>query len=383
MNIGIISEFFPKSEKLEVRGGAEARAFYIAKNLARNNKVTIITSREYDMEREDEILGIKVFRVGKSRKYSQAGSLVERITFIKEAIKLGRRLDLDIIEGTNFLSYPVAWKVGEYLNIPKVMTYHDVWLGRWMKNIGISGILGEVLERYALSRKWDLIIANSNYTKENLKRAGLNSNNILTIYNGVELAEYQDIEVKKFEEPTICTISRLVKYKKVNDLIKAIYLIKEEIPGVKLKIIGTGPEEANLRKLASKLALEKNIDFEGFLESHQEVIRILKASHIFALSSIVEGFGMAVIEAMAAGIPYVASDIPPIREATNNGIGGLLFEPENCEDLALKIKTLLRDKLLQTHLIEEGNKYIKNYDWSKISQEVENWYIKLIRELPK
>ena len=378
MNIGIISEYFPKSEELEIRGGAEARAFHIAKNLAKNNEVTIITSREYGTKRNDEILGIKVFRVGKSREYSQSGSFIERFTFIKDAIKIGRQQDFDIVEGANFLSYPVAWKIGEHLDMPKVITYHDVWIGKWIKNIGISGIFGEILERYTLSKKWDLIVANSNYTKENLKHIGLDSNNIITIHNGVDFEKYQNIKVEKFGVPTVCTISRLVKYKRVDDLIKAVKIIKKDIPNIKLKIIGTGPEEANLKKLVSKRDLEENIEFLGFVENHDDIIRILKASHVFALPSIVEGFGIVVIEAMAAGIPYVASDIPPIVEATNNGIGGLLSEPVNSEDLALKIQELLRDESLRKTLMKDVNKHIKEYDWSIIAHEVESLYEKLI-----
>lgn len=378
MNIGIISEYFPKSEELEIRGGAEARAFHIAKNLAKNNDVTIITSREFGTKRDDKILGINVFRVGRSREYCQAGSFIGRLTFIKEAIKIGKQQDFDIVEGANFLSYAAAWKIGEHLDIPRVITYHDVWIGKWIKNIGISGIFGEILERYTRSKKWDLIIANSNYTKENLESFGFMSNIIITIHNGVELEKYRNIKVEKFEEPTICMISRLVKYKRVDDLIKAVDIIKKDIPNIKLKIIGTGPEEANLKKLVSKLYLEESIEFLGFVENHNDVIRILKASHVFALPSVVEGFGMVVIEAMAADIPYVASDIPPIREATNNGLGGVLFEPENSEDLALKIQELIRDESLRKTIMKEVNKHIKGYDWSIIAHEVESLYEKLI-----
>ena len=378
MNIGIVSEYFPKSEELEIRGGAEARAFHIAKNLAKKKDVTIITSREHGTKRDDEILGMRIFRVGKSRRYSQAGSFIGRITFIKEAIKIGKQQDFDIVEGANFLSYAAAWKIGEHLDIPRVITYHDVWIGKWIKNIGISGVFGEILERYTRSKKWDLIIANSNYTKENLESFGFMSNIIITIHNGVELEKYRNLKVEKFEEPTICTISRLVTYKRVGDLIKAIAIIKKDIPNIKLKIIGTGPEEANLKKLVSKLDLEENVEFLGFVENHNEVIGILKASQVFVLPSTVEGFGMVVIEAMTAGTPYVASDILPIREVTKGGIGGLLYEPENCEDLALKIKMLLNNNILRAKLLKDDSKLVERYDWRVISQEVERVYEKLI-----
>ena len=379
LKIGIISEYFPKTEEIEIRGGAEARTFYIAKHLVKNNEVTIITSREHGTKSDYEILGMKVYRVGKSREYGQAGSLLNRVTFIKDAIKIGKKQDFDIVEGTNFLSYPVAWKVGEYLAIPKVITYHDVWVGVWIKNIGITGIFGEILERYTLSKKWDLIIANSNYTKENLKNVGIDSRNIITVPNGVDIEKYRNVKADKFKEPTICTISRLVKYKRICDLIVAIKIIKREIPNIKLKIIGTGPEETNLKKLTNKLGLVDNIEFLGFVERHDDVIKILKASHVFVLPSIVEGFGMVVVEAMAAGIPYVASDIPPIREVTDGGVGGVLFNPMDYKNLALMIKNVLTEDSLRKDLMTDVNKYIENYDWMKISYDVERQYGRLIK----
>ncbi len=90
MRIGIISAF-PHSEKVEIRGGDEARTFHIAKHLVRRHEVTVITSREEGTERDDNILGMKVFRVGRSRRYSQSGSFVERASFMREAIREGNK----------------------------------------------------------------------------------------------------------------------------------------------------------------------------------------------------------------------------------------------------------------------------------------------------
>lgn len=375
MHIGIISEYFPHSEKIEIRGGAEARTFHIAKHLAKNHQVTIVTSREPGTEREYEVLGMKVFRAGKTRNYSQSGSFVERASFIRQAIKVGKTQDFDVVEGTNFLSYPPAWKVGEYLDVPRVITYHDVWVNRWIKNIGIAGIVGEMLERYALSKDWDLVFANSDYTKSNLEKVGVNSS-IVVVPNGVDIERYRSIEVDKFEEPTICTISRLVKYKRVDDLIRAVNLIREDIPDVKLKIIGSGPEEGNLRRFVKELGLEENVEFLGFIEDHNDVIRVLKASHVFALPSVVEGFGMVVIEALAAGIPYVASNISPIYEVTKGGVGGLLFKPMDYGDLAQKIKAILSSS---ENLLDGLNGFIEEYDWRRLASDVEGCYESLLR----
>lgn len=154
MNILIITEYFPSSEECNVKGGVEARAFYIAKNLAKNHNVYVITSWEEGLSQKDEFCGISVIRCGKQRKYSQGGSFIERLSFMNEAVKTGKKLDVDIVEGYNFITYPVAYNISKKLNIPRVATYHDVWLGgEWIKNLGFFGIFGEILERYILSKK--------------------------------------------------------------------------------------------------------------------------------------------------------------------------------------------------------------------------------------
>ncbi len=89
MRIGIVSAF-PHSEKVEIRGGAEARTFHIAKHLVRKHDVTVITSREEGTQ-DDNILGMRVLRVGRSRRYSQSGSFVERASFMREAIREGNK----------------------------------------------------------------------------------------------------------------------------------------------------------------------------------------------------------------------------------------------------------------------------------------------------
>jgi glycosyltransferase involved in cell wall biosynthesis len=371
MNIGIVSEYFPRSQAVEIRGGAEARAFYIAKNLAKNNKVTVITSREPEMNASDEFLGMSVLRVGKIRAYSQSGALMGRLSFMREAARIGKQHRFDIVEGSSLLSCPAAWQIGEHLGIRRVCTYHDVWLGEWVKNIGPAGILGEILERRILSRKWDLIIANSQYTKNKLMRAGVDQNKIQVIHNGVELSRYREIEVPKSAQPTVCVVARLVKYKRVDDAIKAVHRCAADIPDIRLKIIGTGPEESRLKSLVAELGLEKSVEFLGFVERFEDVVRTMKASRVLVLPSVVEGFGMVVIEAMAAGLPYIAADIPAVREATDGGMGGLLYEPANHEQLAANMKKVLLDDALTKTLLDQSERRVRQLEWGAISENVE------------
>ncbi len=379
MKILILTEFFPKTDKGEITGGVETRAFYIAKELAKEHEVTVITSRFKDTSKFDNFGNINVIRCGVKRSYSQTGSILQRLSYIISAYLIGKKLDIDIIDGYNYISYiPAIW-ISKKKKIPAIATYHDVWInGDWIKNVGfISGIIGEIIERYILSskgKKWRLFITNSNATKNKLVDFGVSQNKIYTIYSGIILDMYNKIIVEKYNDLTIVCLARLVKYKKIDNLINAINIVKNEIPNIKCKILGDGPERKSLELLVKRLNLENNVEFMGFV-NHSDGAVILKSSHVFCLPSIVEGMGLVTVEAMAAQVPYVNSDIPPTVEITNNGKGGLLFKKEDYKDLANKIIILLKNKKIYNEKFLEAKEQVKIFDWSNITKNIEEIYI--------
>jgi glycosyltransferase involved in cell wall biosynthesis len=377
MRVGIVTEFFPRSAEVEVRGGAEARAFYLAREIAKEEEVVVLTTREEDDPRESEFLGIRVIRLGMERKYSQRGSLAERMSFIVEGVRL--REELDIVDGQCFIAYPLAWRIAKRSGIPAVATYHDVWLGKWIRNVGVIGVAGELLERYILTRGWDRVIAVSGFTARMLVESGVERDRIVVIPNGVDVERIAGIKGEKEAEPTICCISRLVKYKHVDEVLGAVARLKKEIPNLRCKIVGTGPEERSLRELAARLGIGKNVEFLGFVKSHADVMRILKSSHVFCLASTVEGFGIVLLEAMAAGVPFVATKIEPLLEASG-GRGGLFFTPGNVEEMSEKLLRLLTDEDLRRRKIEEGREWVRNYRWGEIGRRVLEVYRELAEE---
>jgi len=184
---------------------------------------------------------------------------------------------------------------------------------------------------------------------------------------------FEEIKTEKYREPTICCIARLVYYKHVDDLIRALELVKSEIPNIKCKIIGSGPEERKLKALVKGLNLRENVEFLGFIKEHRQVIRILKSSHVFCLPSTVEGLGLVVVEAMAAGVPFVVSELPALVETTGRK-GGLFFKPLKYKDLADKLLLVLKDRKVQRALIREGTRQAKKYDWEILVKKIEKVY---------
>lgn len=376
MNILILSEYFPNSEKAEITGGVESRAFNVAKRLAKRHKVRIITSWHKGLKRKDRFLNFDVYRVGPNHHYSHAGSIFSRLRFVDAAVNLGRGFsDTDIIDGYSYLTYLAAYEISKKIKKPRLITYHETWLGEWIKNKGlITGFLGEMWEGRVLRRKFDKIISVSKFTKMRLVNNGVKQSKIVVIPNGVDIEHFNSIKAKKSPNPTICCINRLTPKKKVDDIIKALSIVRSKIPNIRCKIIGKGIEMDHLNRLVRRFEIEKNVDFVGFLENYDDVIRILKTSHVFCSASVVEGFGMVVVEAMASSVPYVCSDIAPFREITEGGKGGLLFKAEDYKDLAEKIIKLFKDNKLYKAKIREEKELVKKYSWDKITNTIEEVY---------
>lgn len=373
MKILLISEFFPTGKDLKFSGGVEARTLYLAKYLAKNGHIiTVLTSKLENAPREEKLLGFTVLRVGKNRNYkATAGDLTKRANFTKEAIKMGKNIDCDIIDGSNFLTHFIAKRIAVSKKVPVVAWYPDVWIGSWIKNAGIVGLLGEFLERLNLTIGFSAYIAISKITADKLAKKV--STKITIIPCGIDEEEFKG-KHQKSNIPTIICVSRLAKYKNIKDLILAFAKVERTINKIKLIVIGSGPEEKNLKSLAKNLKLESKVRFSSNLP-RQDLINLYLESSIFCLPSSVEGFGISTVEAAAAGTPYVVSDIEVFKEVTKNGQGGLIFKLGNIKDLTEKLEKLLVDKALYKIKQAEGKRLAKNYSWATIAKETEKIYL--------
>jgi len=384
MKILLVSDFFPRGKDLKFSGGVEARTFFLAKNLSKNHQVTVICTRQQNTKPSEKMFGFKILRVSPEISYnSGAPSAFEapkRLAFIIHAIKAGKQLDIDIVDGGNFNDHFIAKRIADGKNIPAVFWYPDVFIGQWIKTSGfLGGIVGFLLEKINLFFSADLFIAISKVTMNKLIVAGVDKAKVVTIPCGVEPNEFKQ-KVEKSKVPQIICISRLVSYKRVKDLIFAFALVERVLKEVRLVIVGNGPQKKELINLAKELNLLNKITFLENL-SRQNLIKKIQESHIFALPSAVEGFGIATIESAAAGVPYVVSDISVFKEVTKNGQGGLLFNLGSPTDLAAKIKKLLVDKNLYQKKSEEVLGLSKIYDWSKIALATEKVYKSLIPKI--
>lgn len=380
MRVLFVTEFFPTGEDLKFSGGVEARTFFVAKHLAVSHQVSVICSRQSGSKAQEKVAGINVYRVGPISRYRAGAdplSVITVIRFISQAIKLGARLNIDIVDGGNFNGHFIAKQIAQKKKIPAVFWYPDVFLGQWLKTSGlVAGLAGALLEKFNLRRGADHFITISKVTSDKLQRNGVSSKKITYIPCGVELAEFK-LKTEKSKVATIIAVARLVHYKRLEDLLRSFSILLARGIEASLLIVGRGPQEQYLRQRCQMLKIARRVSFLSNLP-RVALIKNLKSSTVFCLPSEVEGFGLAIIEAAAAGIPYVVSDIAVFKEVTKNGRGGLLFRVGDPKDLAAKIQELLVDKLLYQKKVKEAAQLAKIYQWSQIVKETESVYKSLL-----
>lgn len=150
-------------------------------------------------------------------------------------------------------------------------------------------------------------------------------------------------------------VARLGQEKDHETLLKAMPIICEKIPEIKLLIIGEGPKRIKLEKLAQELGINRQIAFTG---SRKDIPELLAALDLVVLSSFYEGTSITLLEAMAAGKATIASNVGGNDKVVVDGKTGFLFKQGDYQELARKVISLLSDKTLRQSMGEQGRKIV-------------------------
>lgn len=373
MKIVLVTEFFPTSDRVEIRGGVENRCFNIARHLAGAHQLTVVTSRAVDTPDDQEFAGFRVRRVGPRRGYTQSADLVRRLVFFLAVAGLRLADRPDIVDAQAFMAYLPGYILARRHGAAAVMTIHDSWRGQWRKLFGLTGWIGEVYERLYLRLPWDGVIANSRVTLDKIMSC-VAARPTAVVHNGIGAAPAIPVRPEPYR---LCVVSRLVKYKRVEDVLEAVARLRRDSLPVTCTIVGSGPEAAALKQRAADLDLGQAVMFTGFVARHDDVLNQVAAAKVFCLPSAVEGFGIVTIEAAAVGRPYVSSDIPATREATRGGQGGLLYPVGDVNALTDALRRILTDQSLYRQKQGELAGLVRDYDWSAKARETEAFYHQL------
>ncbi|MEW6274267.1 MAG: glycosyltransferase family 4 protein [Bacillota bacterium] len=239
---------------------------------------------------------------------------------------------------------------------------------------------------HTLSKTTDLIITVSEALRQELiSREGVNPGKIVTIHNGIESVptrsarEHRHILRQLGLPPlgqVVGTVARLVPQKGISCFLKAAAMLVKDYR-VNFLIVGDGPLRRQLEHEAVALGLENRVVFTG---ERDDVPVILSALDIFVLPSLTEGFPLAILEALAAGRPVIATRVGGIPEIIADNHTGLLIKPGDPAELALAVAGLLTDRERTLSLARAGQLYVKEkFSAEQMVRRVEEEYLKILR----
>jgi len=337
--------------------------------VARGNEVTVVTLTD-GADHDDRRYPFRVVRVRRG-----TWRLTRWLRAVVEIARWGRRADLLLANGLG-LHTTIAGKLIRRPVVEKVvgdLAWEKAMRAGWSR-VGFEAFQSERLafrvEALKAIRRWWVrqaacVITPSRYLAAVVQGWGVPDNRISVIANAVELPERRLRLIPGAARPTAVTVGRLVAWKHVDSIVRAI----RDVPETNLLIIGDGPERQNLRALVAELGMESRVRFAGQV-SRSEVAWLIAQCDLFVLNSSYEGQPHVVLEAMAAGLPVVATAVGGTVEVIRHAENGILTragEPELREAIA----RVLNDRPLWRRLSEKGRETAAEFTTALMVEKTE------------
>jgi len=363
-------------------GGAARYAFDLSLHLVKLGiEVVVVTHAHPGQPEEEEVAGIKVKRV-KGFVLNNPHRAASLLLF-RRCHKYILDGKFDVVHGLDIYSTMalMAVRFAHRHRIPCVMTCHTVmdspFLIFWQHLIG-----------WALRfRRADRLIAVSRAAAHFSRLLGFAEKRITVVPNGVDLscfngrldASLMRRELDVGDEPLVVTASRLIKRKSPALLVSAFARVLKVIPDAKLVIAGSGRERENLSRQAKDLNIANSVFMMGGL-SKEKVAQLMAAADVFALPSEVESFGLALLEASAAGVPVVCSNSGGVPEVFQDGFNALLYPPGDGDAMAKAITCLIQDKELAKTISKNAIGTASRFTWEMAAERTIRVYEEVLQE---
>ncbi len=367
-------------------GGAEIALEEITKRL-KNINFTLITLQFDDnvskYEAVDNFIIHRVGRVFHNRQFRVLNKLLFPLSAYLKARQLERTNRFDAIWSmmASYAGFASLFFKLQKPRLPYILSLQE--------GTPLDAIKRKMLIVYPLFKlifkKADIIQTISNHlAKFAIKMGGYQ---VVVIPNGVDIKlfgvrpEEKRLEMRREKigmmkgDYWIITVSRLSKKNAVADVILALPYLKRDI---KLLIVGDGEQSDHLKELVAKSGLTYRVKFIGS-EKYEKIPEYLHISNIFIRPSLSEGFGNSFIEAMAAGLPVIATSVGGIADFLIDRQTGLFCQVENPRSIADTVQILLNDDKLRMDIVKRAQAMVRNkYTWDKVAKEMEDKVFSII-----
>ena len=328
----------------------------------------------------------KVFEVNTSL-YKEGNLFKELVTFLTAIIRTmylliwNERIEILHIHsssGPSFYRKAIIFCIGIFCSKRTIFHLHASHFIEYFinsRNLLVKRVFGFIVRKantvVVLSESWEKAI-----------RENYNPHRVHVIRNPISVKVATEFTPPERTSKDILFLGFFIKSKGVYDLIKAMVNVTHAHKDAQLLLCGKGEEEEGLRKEIRALNLHDNVKIIGWVEQ-EEKAKLLKMARVFVLPSYKEGMPMALLEALAFGVPVVATKVGAIPEILEEGHNGLLVEPGDINNLSDKLILLLENLELNRRLRQNSIELAKKFQSSEIAKKWVTLYKGLLTEKVK
>lgn len=369
MNIVLTTDYFPP----HVGGGVERVVFHLASELVRlGHEVAVVTLNTNGGEAEEVLNGIDVYRakpIELTRKIGvQSAVSVDALKMILEVCRIKRA---DVLHANNlyFFTTISACLIRRLIKKPLVTTLHVASITEFEGAVRYLAASYEKSIGRWLIHQSDHIVAVSNAVMRSAVSLGASSSKVSVVPNAVDTEEFRPARNKERNEVIrVALVGRLVWNKGPQYLVEAAPSILHDFDHVEFLIVGDGPMLEQLQERVRSLGAERHFRFMGLVPNVSE---FMQKVDILVRPSLTDGMPLTVLEAMACGVPCVASKVGGTPEILTDGGTGFLVEPKNIEQLSSRISALLSDPRLRTAMGRRAREFAERYySWPRVAQRM-------------
>ena len=377
MRILIINSEYPP-----IGGGAGSASAYLSKTLSDlGQEVTVLTSGYDQLPQTAVHNDVSVRRIRTLRKRIDRSNAFEQALFLVtgsiNGVSLVRKWKPDVILA--FFGIPcgaVSWVIKLFTGVPYLVSLRggDVPGFRPYDFSFYHRLISPFLHH--IWHRAEAVVANSQGLQKLAEKYD-DQVEIKVIPNGVDIHHYSNPEEREWIPTRMLFVGRLVYQKGLDLLMKALGELKDF--SWQLRLVGDGPHRSELERLAKNLGISDRIEFKGWIDKEM-VTREYQHANLFVFPSRHEGMPNAVLEAMASGLPVIASKISGNEELVNHGVTGLLVPPENFMELGRAVRSLLEDtEKMKKFGAESRSRVESNYTWESVAIEYLDLFQRIVR----
>ncbi len=360
MNILILNWRDPKNPK---SGGAEIVTLEHAKAwVKKGHNVTWFTSKFNEAKKEEKINGINIVRRGNFLTVF----LHAPFFYLSRRSFSGGGFDIviDEIHGLPFFT-PL------YAKIPKIAFIHEVADEIWdyMFPFPLNKIGKFIEPLYFKLYKNVKFWTDAESTIDDLVSKGIKRKNCMAINCPINNKPVENLP-KKEKVPTFIFVSRVVKMKGIEEVIRSFFYILKELKDARLWIVGDGEKKyvAELKETMRSFSISTKVKFFGRVEDSKK-LELMRKSHLLLHASIKEGWGLVVIEAASQATPSVVYDVSGLKDSVKNDKTGIVLKENSAKEMAREAIELINNKQKYNNLQKNGLEWAKSLTWERATKQ--------------